>query len=148
MQATIGYVAAGVGVAVGAAAVVTGAGSMHLTDQVTKDIELHKQTYGESCDKNPANARLCAFDRDVINYDSDRANTLANVSLGTAIAGGLLLAGGVTLILFAPDGPLGPKAAPAPQDASARPARPKPTTSVSAACGPLLTGGVSCAGTF
>ena len=148
MQTTIGYVAAGVGVVVGAAAVVTGAGSLHLTDQVTNDIKLHKETYGESCDKNPANARLCAFDRDVINYDSDRANTLANVSLGTAIAGGVLLAGGITLILFAPDGPLGSKAQPPKKDASSRPQPRKPTTSVSAACAPVLTGGVSCAGTF
>ena len=147
MQATIGLVASGVGLAVGAAAVVTGVGSLHLTDQVNKDIELHKKNYGENCDKNPALYRNCAFDREVINYDSDRANTLANVSLGTAIAGGVLLAGGVTLVLFSPEGPLGSRAKPAPKDATTAPRRSTSPT-VSAACAPLLTGGVSCVGTF
>ena len=71
---------------VGAGAVVTGAGSLHLTDQVKNDIDLHKKNYGENCD-NPALYKQCVFDRQVINHDSDRANTLANVSLGTAIAG-------------------------------------------------------------
>lgn len=141
MQFVIGAGAAGAGLVLAAGAIATGAGALHLTDQVNNDIKLHKQGYGENCDRYPSLVDQCRFDRYVINYDSDRANTLANISLGTGIAGGVLLAGGATLILFSPQGPLGPKPAPAPKDDEAA-----PKTQV--ACGILPSGGVTCAGTF
>ena len=146
MQFVIGVAAGSVGVVLGAGAVTTGAGSLHLSDQVSNDMKLHRDNYGESCDKYPSLYRQCVFDRQVVNYDADRANTLANVSLGTAIAGGVLLAGGVTLILFSPEGPLGPKPRPAAKDASSPQRRQAPSPGV--ACAPLPTGGVTCAGTF
>lgn len=145
MQYQIGLIASGAGLALGVGAVVTGAGAAHLTDQVNRDITLHNQNYGESCEKHPGLVRECQFDREVINYDSDRANTLANIGLGTGIAGGVLLAGGITLFLFAPEGPLGPKPRPAaPQDTESPP---KPAART-ALCAPLVTGGLTCAGTF
>ena len=145
MQYQIGLIASGAGLALGVGAIVTGAGAVHLTDQVNRDIDLHKKNYGENCDKHPTLLRDCQFDRFVINFDSDRANTLTNIALGTGIAGGVLLAGGVTLFLFAPEGPLGPKPKPAPADTESPPkAAARPT----AMCAPLLTGGLTCAGTF
>ena len=148
MQYQIGLVAAGAGLALGAGAIATGVGSIHLTDQVTNDITLHKKNYGDNCDRHPDLLRECQFDRYVINYDSDRANTLTNIALGTGIAGGVLLAGGVTLFLFAPEGPLGKgKAAPKPADKTGETA-PKKTAGPSAMCAPLLSGGVTCVGSF
>lgn len=149
MQYQIGLVAAGLGVGIGAGALASGLGALHLSDQVNADTKKHYENYGQNCDKlGAAYVRDCQFDREVINYDADRANTLANVGLGTGIAAGVLLAGGVTLVLFAPEGPLGPKAKPADdtpkEGASSRPAR----HGVTAACAPLLTGGVTCGGTF
>ena len=150
MQYQIGLVASGAGVALGIGAIATGAGALHLTDQVNRDITLHKANYGENCEKHPSLLRDCQFDREVINYDSDRANTLANISLGTGIAGGVLLAGGVTLFLFAPEGPLGPKPKPAPKDSASSPRESlqKAAARPTAMCAPLLTGGLTCAGTF
>lgn len=145
MQFVIGVAAGSVGVVLGAGAVATGAGALHLTDQVKSDMDLHEQNYGKNC-PDPALYRQCSFDREVVNHDADRANTLANISLGTAIAGGVLLAGGATLILFSPQGPLGPKPRPAPKDAAATSRR--QASSVGVACAPLPTGGVTCAGTF
>jgi hypothetical protein len=144
MQLAIGLAAGSVGVVLGAGAITTGAGSLHLQGQVQNDKDLHTKNYGQACD-NPALYSQCMFDRQVVNYDADRANTLANVSLATGIAGGVLLAGGVVLVLFAPEGPLGPKPAPPPKDGSLPR---KPTSSLSAACAPIPTGGVTCSGTF
>jgi len=147
MQMQIGLIAGGAGAAIGAVAVTTGVGALHLTDQVNADIARHDASYGKNCEKvSSAYYRDCYFDTVVINHDADRANELATWSLATAIAGGVLLGGGIALVLFAPEGPLGPKPKPAASDASAR--RPKAPSGLSAACAPLPTGGVTCAGTF
>ncbi|EYF07134.1 PEGA domain-containing protein [Chondromyces apiculatus] len=127
-QREIGIAAAGTGVALGAAALVTALAGADLRRTVEGDVAAHEQSYGPNCAQG--DYRLCTFDRAVINNDADRADTLRDTSMWLGISGGALFAVGTTLFLLAPDGPLAKKPA-----------------HVGLRCGPLV-GGVSCAGAF
>ncbi|AKT43873.1 PEGA domain-containing protein [Chondromyces crocatus] len=127
-QREIGIAAAGTGLALGAAALVTALAGADLRRTVAADVTTHEQNFGSNCALG--DYRLCVYDRAVINSDADRADTLRDTSVWLGISGGALFAVGTTLFLLAPDGPLAKKPA-----------------TVGMRCGPLV-GGVSCAGTF
>lgn len=127
-QREIGLAAAGTGLALGGAALVTALAGAHIRSNVEADVATHEQSFGPSCDRG--DYRLCAFDRAVINNDADRADALRDSAVWLGISGGALFAIGTTLFLIAPDGPLVSK---------------KPRVGLS--CVPGL-GGMACAGTF
>jgi hypothetical protein len=128
-QREIGLAAAGTGVALGAATLVTALVGADLRSNVAEDVRLHQESFGQSCERG--DYRLCVYDRAVINNDADRADMLRDTSVWMGIGAGALFAVGVTLYLLAPDGPL------------ATPPQPK----VGVRCGPLA-GGAACAGAF
>lgn len=130
-QREIGLAAAGTGLALGGAALVTALAGAHLRSNVEGDVSTHEQNYGSSCDRGEY--RLCVYDRAVINNDADRADALRDSSVWLGIGGGALFAIGTTLFLIAPDGPLASKESKKPQ--------------VGLSCAPGL-GGIACAGTF
>lgn len=149
MQRPIGFAAAGAGVALGGAALVTGLVSAHIRGNVEEDYGLHKQNFGESCDKG--DYRLCVFDRAVINNDADRADGLRDATVGLVVTASVLVAGGVALIVFAGDGS-DEKASPKTGHASERGgpsggAR-KTEAKGHVACGLSASPGFACAGTF
>lgn len=144
MQREIGFGAAGVGVALGGATLMTALMSANIRSNVATDVDIHKKNYGESCDRGDYS--LCVFDRAVINNDADRADALRNAALGMGIAAGVLAASGVVLIVFSGDSSAKPAPKDTPADGAAAARRTEAPTRV--ACG--LAGGVglSCAGTF
>lgn len=96
--ATAGYITTGVGLAVGATALLFGLNANSKADEARK---LDKA--------DPANERS---DQLALVDEADRAALIANVSLGL---GSVLTVAGVSLVLLAADGPLGPlSVAPAP----------------------------------
>lgn len=142
MQRPIGFAAAGAGLAVGGAALVTGLAAAQIRGNVESDVAIHKGFYGESCNKG--DYRLCVFDRAVINDAADRADALRNATLGLAIGAGVLVAGGVVLIIFAGDDDK-PGAAPADQTGLAQK---KKEAGARFTCGLSASPGLACAGTF
>jgi len=141
-QREIGLAAAGTGLALGVATLVTGLAGADLRGDVAEDVTLHQQSFGQSCERG--DYRLCVYDRAVINQDADRADTLRDTSLWLGVSSAVLFAGGATLYLLAPDGPLAASAQE--RGAGARP-QARPGAPVALRCGPLLAG-LSCAGAF
>jgi hypothetical protein len=140
MQRPIGFAMAGAGLAAGGVALATGLAAAQIRGNVASDVDIHKQNFGENCNKS--DYRLCVFDRAVINHAADRADALRDATLGLAIGAGVLAAGGVVLIVFAGDD----KADAAPADKTGT-ARPK-AAGGSVTCGLFASPGLACAGTF
>jgi hypothetical protein len=137
---TLGFVGIGAGVVAGGAAIIAAAAGAKLRSNVAADIDLHHQNFGQSCDKG--DFRLCAFDRDVINHDADRANGLRNASIGLAIGAAVVGGGGLALVLLNPN-----KSAPPTTGGALPTAAPRPAAGPSLACsmgGP----GLFCSGAF
>lgn len=135
MQRTIGLAAAGTGLALGVATLATALAGADLRGNVEEDVAAHQQSFGQSCERG--DYRLCVYDRAVINHDADRADGLRDASVWLGVSSAVLFAGGATLFLLAPDGPLV-----RPQDQADA-----PRVRASLRCAPLL-GGLSCAGAF
>lgn len=98
MQREISYAAAGTGVLLGGVALTTGLVSAHLRGNVENDVTIHKQNYGENCDKN--DYRQCVHDRAIINNTADQADSFRNATIGLGIAAGVLTAAGVVFFIF------------------------------------------------
>lgn len=142
-QREIGFAAAGAGVVMGGAALVTALVGAHIRGNVSDDVARHDAQYPSGC--TGANARLCLYDVEVVNHDADRADTLRDASVWLGVGAGVLAAGGVALVLLTPR----TEAAPAPSvPEQAKAARARSRGGVSLACGPLGLGGVTCGGAF
>lgn len=147
MQRPISYAAAGTGVALGATALVTGLVSAHLRSNVESDVNIHKQNFGENCDKG--NYGLCAYDRVLINNTADQADRYRNATLGLAIAGGVLTAAGVVLFIFsAEDKDQTPSTEAQPAPKAGHRQAPRNTAKASFSCGLSSLSSLTCAGTF
>jgi hypothetical protein len=135
-QRTIGLSVAGVGVGVGLGWVATSLVSLHLRNNVARDIKIHERFYGTNCERG--DAQQCAFDRQVINADANDADRLRNWSVGLGIGAGVLVAGGVVLAILGDEKPKD-EAAPPPKTGKVLP---------TVSCGPAFGPGLACAGTF
>ena len=136
----IGFVGVGLGVAAGAGAVLAAVSGARLRSNVASDIDVHRAHFGEGCERG--DFRLCAYDRELINHDADRADGLRNASIGLAIGAAVAGGGGLALILLNPPA----KSATSPRD-DARPdaaTAPRPRLACSFAGAP----GLFCAGSF
>ncbi|MBW2458845.1 MAG: PEGA domain-containing protein [Deltaproteobacteria bacterium] len=102
-QGTVGLITAGVGVAVGAVGVVGLIYGGNLRSAVQENIDAHQANYDPGCNTN---TELCQYDIAMINEDGERAQTWQDTGVVMTITGGALLVTGVTLWLFAGDGPL------------------------------------------
>ncbi len=102
-QGTVGLITAGVGVAVGAVGIVGLVYGSNLRSAVQENIDAHHANYDPACNTD---TELCQYDIAMINDDGERAKTWQDTGLVMTITGGALLAAGVTLWIFAEDGPL------------------------------------------
>jgi tetratricopeptide (TPR) repeat protein len=103
-QGTVGLALAGVGLALGGVAIASGAYGGSLRSAADENLEIHNTRYDPEC---RANSELCLYDLALINRDIDQAQSFTTTAIATGIAGGVLLAGGLTLWLLSPDGPGG-----------------------------------------
>ncbi|HHH11893.1 MAG TPA: PEGA domain-containing protein [Sorangium sp.] len=111
-QGVVGLSVAGAGIVAAGVALAAGVYGTQLRASVQQNIDIHQQNYNAQCDTH---TDLCLADIALINHDGERAHNMQQVGLYTGIGGGVLLAAGVTLWLFADDGPL---ADPTPADAA------------------------------
>ncbi|UQA62461.1 PEGA domain-containing protein [Polyangium aurulentum] len=138
-QRAIGFGLLGTGVGVGLGALATGLTSIHLSNNVDRDTQIHQAVYGTNCSRG--DLRFCNLDRKVISADASDANTLRTVTLGLGIGAGVLVATGVVFVIVG-----GPSEKPKDE----APAAPAPATGGlrSLSCGPFGGAGLSCTGTF
>jgi hypothetical protein len=140
-QKLVGMVAAGTGVAFGAAALGTVIAAGHWRSIANADVAKHKAIYGDRCAMG--DPRLCAFDIEVTNREASRANTLRNAAAGFGVTAAVLAATGVVFYVFAPK-PTKPAAPPSDEAAPPPPPPPSASLGFSVAGGP----GLFCTGSF
>ncbi len=112
-QRPIGFAAAGAGVLLGGAALTAALAGANIRSNVEADVDLHHKNFGQSCDKG--DLRLCNYDRELINRDSDRADGLRDASVWMGIGAGVLVAAGAVLVIFAPPDDAAPQKGQAPK---------------------------------
>lgn len=147
-QLPVGIAVGSAGLALGGATLITALAGARIRSNVEADVATHTQNYGEGCDRG--DYRLCMFDREVINRDADRADGLRDASVWMGIGAGVLVASGLTLVIFADHGPSASSksGAAASSGAQASSGAGKPGTGVRVACGPAAAPGLLCTGSF
>jgi hypothetical protein len=99
-QSTVGLITAGVGAVLGTVGVVALVYGTTLRSSVQENIDAHNTFYDPGCSTN---TELCHYDIALINQDGERAQSAQDAGVAMTITGGVLLAAGVTLWLFAGD---------------------------------------------
>jgi hypothetical protein len=138
-QRAVGFGLLGTGVGVGLGALATGLTSIHLSNNVDRDTQIHQAVYGTDCSRG--DLRFCNLDRQVISADAHDANMLRTVSLGLGIGAGVLVATGVVFVIVGGGGDDKQK-----DEAPAAPATGGLMRSLS--CSPFGGARFSCTGTF
>jgi hypothetical protein len=148
-QRLIGAVVGGTGLALGVAGIATLASGASLRGAVQENIDAHNASFGEQC--ATGDYALCSYDIQIINRDSERAQSLTQWGLGLSISGGVLLATGAVFFFFAPWGDEGEEAgtaAPKPGPSPEPPSSEGSAASARIGCGPFGLVGVGCVGSF
>jgi len=134
----------GTGLALGAAALVTGISAASLRAKVVTDVDTHLRVFGEGCARG--DRRLCEFDIAVTNYDADRADALRNVTIGLGVGAAVLAGGGAALWMLGGRGEKAPGQRA--RDERLRAERSAGGSEFVVRCGPYGFVGVSCGGAF
>ena len=99
-QGPIGLAVAGAGAALAGVGIGTLVYGVTLRGAASDNLDTHLATYGAACEQG--DLTLCYYDTQLINIDGDRAQRSLSAGIGLTVAGGVLLATGITFVAAAP----------------------------------------------